>query len=314
LRDELKVFSGRASAELAEEIASCLNTPLGKAETFKFSNDNTFVKINENVRERDVFVLNTSCPPVDENLMELLIMIDALRRASASRITAVLPYYPYARSDKKDQPRVPITARLVAELLTTAGANRVVTVDLHADQIQGFFTIPLDHLTAEPILCDHIRESMELSSVVVVATDVGSAKRANKYAKRLEVPLALMDKRRIGNEDVSEIVSLVGDVKGKRALIVEDEIDTAGTATEAVAVLQEHGAKEIYAACTHPVFSGPAAERLNSSDLKRVIVTNTIPIEKDRVPDRLTVLSIAPLLAEAIRRIHTGESISSLFV
>lgn len=313
MKDELVIFSGRVSRYLAEEICSYLEAPLGQAEIFKFSNDNTFVKVNQNIRGRDVFVIQTSCPPVDENLMELLIMLDALRRASAQRITAVLPYFPYARSDKKDQPRVPITARLVADMITAAGANRVVTVDLHADQIQGFFTIPLDHLTAEPILCDHFKNELT-EDLVVVATDPGSAKRANKYSQRLGTPLAVMDKRRVGNEDRVEVVSLIGDVSGKRALIVEDEIDTAGTVCEATGMLLRHGAREVWASCTHPVFSGPAVKRLAGSRLKGVVVTNTIPVPPEKRSPNVTVLSIAPLLAEAIKRIHTGESISSLFI
>lgn len=311
MRSELKVFSGRATGHLAGEICSHLGIPLGEAEVFKFSNDNTFVRIKENVREADVFVVQTSVPPVDEALMELLIMIDALKRASARRITAILPYYPYARSDKKDQPRVPITAKLVADLLTIAGANRVVTVDLHADQIQGFFSIPVDHLTAASLLGDYFARK-NLEHPVVVATDAGSAKKANRYAKRLRAPLALMDKRRLGNEDRVEITCFIGDVLGRQAIILDDEIDTAGTLVEAIHCLERSGVLEIYAGCTHPVLSGPAVERLSQLPIKELVVTNSVPLG-DKHPPNVTVLSIAPMLAQAIRRIHTGESISSLF-
>lgn len=311
MKSELRVFSGRATRYLADEICSHLGVPLGEAEVFKFSNDNTFVRIKENVREADVFVVQTSFPPVDEALMELLILIDALKRASARRITAVLPLYPYARSDRKDQPRVPITARLVADLLTTAGANRVVTIDLHSDQIQGFFTIPLDHLTAASLLGDYFAKK-NLEHPVVVATDAGGAKKATRYAKRLRAPLALMDKRRIGNEDRVEITCFIGDVLGRQAIILDDEIDTAGTLAETIHCLERSGVVEIYVGCSHPVLSGPAVERLSQLPIKELVVTNSLPLG-DKHPPNLTVLSIAPMLAQAILRIHTGESISSLF-
>ncbi|MGE5652796.1 MAG: ribose-phosphate diphosphokinase [Bacillota bacterium] len=310
---ELRVFAGNASHELAEEISSVLRVPLGKAEIFKFSNDNTFVKINENVREADVYVVQTSCPPVNDNLMELLIMIDALKRASAKRITAVLPYYPYARSDKKDQPRIAITAKLVADLLTTAGADRVVSMDVHADQIQGFFDIPFDHLTAAPILCDYFANK-KLDDLVVVAPDAGGAKRARNYARRLKAPLVVMDKRRIGNEGEVETMNVIGNVEGKRCVLFDDEIDKASSLMQSVAALKANGAGEIYAACSHPVFSGPAIERIAASYLKEVVVTNTIPVAKEKRIDKITVLSVASLLAEAIRCIHDGTSISALFV
>lgn len=307
---QLKVFAGQASEALAAEICQHLDIPLGKREIIQFSNDNTFVKISENVRDCDVFVVQTSCPPVNHNLVELLIMMDALRRASAQRITAVLPFYPYARSDKKDQPRIPITARLVADLLTTAGADRVVTVDLHSPQIQGFFTIPLDHLTAADMLCSYFQEK-QIPDLVVVATDAGGAKKAASYARLLNTPLAIMDKRRSSNDDSATIHHFIGDVKDKNALILDDEIDTGGTVKETVQALRNAGVKDVYVGCTHPVFSGPAVERLSACSAKEFVVTNTLPSPK--CMPNLTVLSIAPLLAEAIKRINEGESVSTLF-
>ena len=310
--NEIRVFGGGAGQHLAPAIAGRLGTELGRAELFKFANDNTFVKIEENVRERDVFVVQSSVPPVDQHFMELLIMIDALRRASARRITAVLPHYPYSRSDRKDQPRIPITARLVADLITTAGADRVMTVDLHSDQIQGFFTIPLDHLTARPIIVEYLR-SRDLSNAVVVAPDAGGATRATEYAKALDRPMAVMNKHRLGNKDMVEVTSVIGDVEGRHAFLVEDEIDTAGTATQAAEVLLERGAVAVSIAATHAVLSGPAVERLRTSAMAEVIVTDTVPVPEEKRFQKLTVLSIADLLAEAIKRTHGGESISSLF-
>ncbi len=310
--NEIRVFGGGAGQHLAPAIAERLGTELGRAELFKFANDNTFVKIEENVRERDLFVVQSSVPPVDQHFMELLIMIDALRRASARRITAVLPHYPYSRSDRKDQPRIPITARLVADLITTAGADRVMTVDLHSDQIQGFFTIPLDHLTARPIIVEYLR-SRDLSNAVVVAPDAGGATRATEYAKALDRPMAVMNKHRLGNKDMVEVTSVIGDVEGRHAFLVEDEIDTAGTATQAAEVLLERGAVAVSIAATHAVLSGPAVERLRTSAMAEVIVTDTVPVPEEKRFQKLTVLSIADLLAEAIKRTHGGESISSLF-
>lgn len=309
---QLKVFAGRSTEPLAAEICQHLGINLGKREIIQFSNDNTFVKINENVRECDVFVVQTSCPPVNHNLMELLIMIDALSRASAHRITAVLPFYPYGRSDKKDQPRIPITARLVADLLTTAGADRVVAVDLHSPQIQGFFTIPLDHLTAADMLCKYF-ERKGIADLVVVATDAGGAKNASVYAKWLKAPLAIMDKRRNGNDDQAHITNFIGDVENKNVVILDDEIDTAGTVQETVRALRAAGAKDIYVGCTHPVFSGPAVERLLASDIKEIVTTNTLPTGHAEELSNLTVLSVAPIIAETIRRINQGESVSTLF-
>jgi len=310
--DELKVFTGNAHPGLAKEIVDYLGMPLGNCEVFEFSNENIFVKILDNVRERDVFVVQPICSPVNKSLVELLIMIDALKRASATRITAVIPYYAYGRSDKKDQPRVPITARLIADLLTVAGANRVLTVDLHAAQIQGFFNIPVDELTAMYILREYFRKK-NLDDLVVVATDIGISKRARDVAASLNTPLVIIEKRRLGNDDKSEALNIIGDVEGKRALIVDDEIDTAGTLTNVVSVVLQRGAKEVYAFATHPVFSGPAIKRINDSPIKEVVVTNTIPVNGKNKLGKITVLSIAPLLGEAIRRIHTGQSVGAMF-
>lgn len=310
--ESCKVFAGRPVQGLAAEVCNCLKIPLGRADIFTFSNDNTFVRILETVRECDVFVLHTSTPPVDQNLMESLIMIDALRRASARRITAVLPYYPYVRSDKKDQPRVPITARLVADLLTTAGADRVVTMDLTAAQIQGFFRIPVDHLTALPLLCDYFA-AKGLEHPVVVAPDAGSAKWAARYAQRLHAPLVLLDKRRIGNSGEVSIANIVGDVRGADVIVFDDEIDRASSVTEAARVLLDHGARSVHAGCTHGVLSGPAVERIAASPLAEVVITNTLPLPPAKRIPKITVLSVADLLAQAIRGIHLGESISPLF-
>lgn len=308
----LKVFSCNASKAFAEEVCQYLKIPLGESEAFKFDNDNTFVKIKEKVREDDVYIIQTSMPPVDANFMELLITIDAVKRASARKITVVLPYYPYVRSDKKDQPRIAVTAKLVADLITTAGANRVLTCDLHTTQIQAFFSIPVDQLTAEDLLVDYFAKK-KLEDMVVVATDAGSSKKAYRYARKLGVPMALLDKRRLGNNQEVTIENLIGDVEGKRAVIFDDEIDRASSLMEAVNTLMKHGVKEIYAGCTHPVLSGPAIERIKNSPLKEVVVTNTIPLTPEKKLDKITVLSIAPLFAEAIRRMHYGESMGEMF-
>lgn len=305
-----KIFAGRATHGLAREIANHLGEEVARAEILKFKNDNLFVQIQENVREREVFVVQTSCPPVDENLMETLIMIDALKRASAGRITAVLPYYPYGRSDKKDQPRIAITARLVADLLTTAGANRIITVDLHSPQIQGFFHIPCDHLTATNLFAGYMKEK-GLRSPVAVATDAGAAKRALRFARILSIPLAIMEKHRLGNTDTVAMTAFIGEVKGREAIIFEDEISTGSTLLGAAEVLREQGAAAIYVCATHASFSGDALERLQRSGIKEVVVTDTIPHRE--LPPMITALSVAPLLAEAIRRVTSGESISSLF-
>ena len=310
--DELKVFSGNANPELAESVCEYLDIPLGRAEVFKFANDNTFVRIQENIRQRDVFVVQPTCLPVNDSLMELLIMIDACKRASAGRITAVVPYYGYGRTDKKDQPRVPITARLVADLLTAAGADRLLTVDLHAGQIQGFFNIPVDELTAVPIMTEYFR-AKELQDLVVVAVDIGISKKARDVAEQLNAPLAIIEKRRMGNDDHSETMNIIGEVAGKVALTFDDEIDTGGTTVNAANALVERGVKEVYCCVTHPVLSRNAHELLSQSRFREVVVTDTIPLAPDKRNGKFTVLSVAPLLGEAIYRIHKGLSIGELF-
>jgi ribose-phosphate pyrophosphokinase len=311
--DELKVFTGNAHPALAQKVVEYLGIPLGKCEVFQFTNENIFVRILENVRSRDTFVIQPLSSPVNQNLVELLIMLDALKRASPERITAVIPYYAYGRTDKKDQPRVPITARLVADLLTVAGANRLLTVDLHAAQIQGFFNIPVDELTALYLLSDYFKKKKLDHDLVVVATDIGISKRARDVAERLNAPLAIMEKRRIGNVDQTESLNVIGEVEGKVALTVDDEIDTAGSLVNTAATLIERGAREVYACCTHPVFSGSAIKRIATSPVKEVVVTDSLPVTNKKKLDKITVLSIAPLLGEAIQRIHTGQSIGAMF-
>ncbi len=287
----------------------------GKKEAFKFKNDNTFVKILETVREDDVFVFQTTLPPVDERIMELLITIDALKRASAKRITAVVPYYPYARSDKKDQPRVPITAKLVADLLVKAGANRVLTCDLHNPAIQGFIEVPSDQLRAKDLLTNYFRPMVQkdLDKFVVVATDAGSSKNAYKYARRLGTDLALIDKQRTGNDDKAIASHVIGDVEKKTCIIFDDEMDTGGSMMEAVRVLKENGAGDIYAACTHGVLSADAVEKIQDPSLKQLVITNTIPLPKEKQIDKIHVLDIAPLFGKAILKIHNGEAVGDLF-
>jgi len=310
--DELKVFTGNANPVLAKAITEYLGIPLGKAEVLEFSNENIFVRILENVRERDIFVVQPICSPVNRGVMELLIMIDALKRASAKRVTAVVPYYGYGRTDHKDQPRVPITARLLADLLTTAGANRVLTVDLHSSQIQGFFSVPVDELTALTLQSDYFREK-GLEDLVVVATDIGISKRARDLAAKLNAPLAIMEKRRLDNSGSTEILNVIGDVKGKVALVFDDEILTGGSILNAVNTVLDRGAREAYICCTHPLFTSPAPENITASPVKEVVITDTVPVIGDRKLDKITVLSIAPLLGEAIHRIHSGQSIGAMF-
>jgi ribose-phosphate pyrophosphokinase len=312
MMDELKVFSGTTHPALAMAVCDYLGIALGKVEVFEFSNENIFVRILENVRERDVFIIQPICSPVNKSLVELLIMLDAFRRASAGRITAVVPYYGYSRTDKKDQPRVPITARLIADLITTAGANRLLTVDLHAPQIQGFFTIPVDELTTRPILAQYFKKKA-LDNLVVVATDIGISKVARDMAAKLGAPLAIIEKRRLGNVDATETLNIIGEVEGMRALTVDDEIDTAGSLVGVVNTLLEHGVTEVYACCTHPVFSGPAIQRIAASPVKEVVVTDTIPVNGEKKLDKITVLPIASLIGEAIHRIHTGLSVGAMF-
>ena len=310
--DELKVFSGNAHPQLAQAVCDYLNIPIGNAEVFKFSNDNTFVRILENIRQRDVFIIQPTSAPVNDHLMELLIMIDAAKRASAGRVTAVVPFYGYGRTDKKDQPRVPITARLVADLLTAAGADRLLTVDLHAGQIQGFFNIPVDELTALPILSRYFQDK-SLENLVVVAVDIGISKRARDVAERLRAPLAIIEKRRIDNDDNAESLNVIGEVAGKTALTFDDEVDTGGSMLSAVKALKERGVNEVYSAATHAVLSENAGNKIAHSPLKELMVTDTIPLPEEKRNGKITVLSVAPLLGEAIRRIHEGLSVGEMF-
>lgn len=306
------LLTGNAHRNLAYEVAKHLNISVCDTTITTFSDGEIMVQVNENVRGSDVFVLQSTCTPVNENIMELLLMIDALKRASAGRVTAVIPYYGYARQDRKVQPRVPISSKLVADLITVAGANRVLTVDLHAGQIQGFFNIPVDHLYASPVILDYIKRS-NFKDIVMVSPDAGGVERARAFAKRLNASLAIIDKRREA-ANVSQVMNVIGEVKGKDAIILDDMIDTAGTIAQAASALKEKGAKRVLAACTHAVLSGPAVQRINESVLEELIVTNTIPLDsKKEKCKKLTVLSIAPLLGEAIERIHEETSISSLF-
>ena len=309
---DLLLFSGNSNRQLAEKIAAYLGVKLGNVEVGKFSEGEIKVKINENVRGRDVFIVQSTCPPVNDNLMELLIMIDAMARASADRITAVIPYFGYARQDRKDQPRVPITAKLVANLITAAGADRVMTIDLHAGQIQGFFDIPLDHLFAAPVFLKHFKE-MKLDNLTVISPDVGGIKRARAFAKRLGADLAVVDKRRVSGEEI-EVMNLIGDVAGKDVVIVDDLVATAGSLSEAISLVRQKGARKIYAGITHPVLSGAAPERIAKSELQKMVVTDTIPLPDGAKNNKIMVLSVAEMLGEAIKRIHLNESVSILFI
>ena len=308
----LKLFTGNAHPSLAEEIARYLHLPLGDVEVSRFSDGEVFVQVNENVRGTDVFIVQPTCPPVNDNLMELLVMIDALKRASARRITAVLPYYGYARQDRKAQGRVPITAKLVADLLTAAGVDRVLALDLHAGQIQGFFNIPVDHLFAAPVIVDYLGKK-DLRDPVIVSPDAGGVERARAIAKRLRAGLAIIDKRREGPNQALAMY-LIGDVRGKDTVVIDDMIDTAGTLAQAVSALEREGARRILACGVHAVLSGPAIERLKAAPLEEVVVTNSIPVPEDKRLPQLTVLTVAPILGEAIRRIHDEESVSTLFI
>lgn len=310
---DLKIFSGRAHPALAREICGYLGISLGELTLYNFSDGEDYCQIDENVRGADVFVVQPTCSPVNDHMMELLILLDAFRRSSASRITAVLPYFGYARQDKKDKPRVPIAAKLMADLLTASGADRILTMDLHAAQIQGFFNIPVDHLFAAPVLLDAIRK-IDTEELIIVSPDVGGLTRARAIAKRLDASLAVIDKRRTGKNE-TEILNVVGDVEGKDVLILDDIVDTAGTLVQAEAALRRQGARRTFAAAVHGVLSGPALERIEASGLQSLLVTNTIPVEAAmaRCP-RIKALSVAPLLGEAIQRIHDGASVSSLFV
>lgn len=307
----MKIFAGRANRPLAERIAAYLGITLGNVEIRQFEDGEIFVQFNENVRGVDTFIVQPTLPPAD-NLLELLIMIDAAARASASRVTAVIPYYGYARQDRKDQPRVAITAKLVANLIKVAGADRVLAMDLHAGQIQGFFDIPLDHLFASPVLIDYFK-SLGLKDVVVVGPDIGSARMVRAFAKRLESPFALIDKRRPA-PNVSEVLNVIGEVQGKNALIIDDMIDTGGTIVQAARALTEKGAKAVYVGGTHGLFSGSALKKIEDSPIKEIVVTDTVPLDGRKSIAKLRVLSVADLLGEAMRRIHLGESVSSLFI
>jgi ribose-phosphate pyrophosphokinase len=312
LYQDLAIFTGNAHPDLAQSICNSLEMPLGQCEVFEFSNENIFVRVMENVRQRDVFIVQPISSPVNKSIMELLIMIDAFKRASAGRITAVMPYYGYGRSDKKDQPRVPITARLLANLIETAGTDRVLTVDLHAGQIQGFFNIPVDELTALYIISRYIRER-DTSNMTVLATDVGDAKRARNVARQLGTPLAIVDKERTGNDEGVEALNLIGEVAGRDVLIADDEILTGGTIIAAARIAMERGAKSVTAACVHPILSDRAVEKICNTDIQELVVTDTIPLPPQKRHDKITVLSVAPLIGEAITRIHTGSSVGELF-
>jgi ribose-phosphate pyrophosphokinase len=315
MEDKIRVFCGNSNPDLAEKICASLGVPLSAAKVKTFSDGEIMVEIGENVRGRDVYLIQSTCAPTNNNLMELLIMMDALKRASASTITAVIPYYGYARQDRKVAPRTPITSKLVADLVTTSGADRVVTVDLHAGQIQGFFNIPVDNLYAAPVILSHLKKRFtDSEKIVMVSPDAGGTERARAFAKRLGCTLAVIDKRRTG-PNVAEVMHLIGEVRDKTAIILDDMIDTAGTLTQAAKALKEHGATTIFACATHGVLSGPAIERINNSDIEHLIVTDSIPLgNKAAMSAKIEVLTVADLLAEAIRRIHEDESVSSLFV
>ena len=311
--NDLAVFTGRAHPQLAHDICAHLDVPLGACDVFEFSNENIFVRIQENVRSRDIFIVQPLCSPVNTSVVELLIMIDAFRRASAGRITAVVPYYAYGRSDKKDQPRVPITARLLANLIETAGADRVLTMDLHASQIQGFFNVPVDELTALDLIGEHFKQR-DLSNVTVLATDVGGEKRARNAARMLGTQLAIVLKERMGNTERVAAQNLIGEVEGRDVLIMDDEIDTGGTIMSAAGIALSHGARSVQVACVHPILSGNAVQRLCDSDvIQELVITDTIPLPSEKMHDKITVLHLAGLFSEAISRIHSGHSVGALF-
>ncbi|MTI46481.1 ribose-phosphate diphosphokinase [Sporosalibacterium faouarense] len=308
---DIKIFSGNSNQELAKKICKELGTGLGQSEAGRFSDGEISVFINETVRGADVFLIQPTCPPVNESLMELLIMIDALKRASAGRVNAVIPYYGYARQDRKAKARDPITAKLVANLITKAGADRVISMDLHAGQIQGYFDIPVDHLFGGPILANHFRDIID-KETIVVSPDLGGVTRARNFASILDLPIAIIEKRR-PKANVSEVMNVIGDIEGKNVIIVDDIADTAGTLTKAAKVLKDFGAKKVYAACTHALLSGPAIERIENSEIEKFIVTDTIPLSEEKKIDKIEVVSVAPLFAEAIRRIYENKSVSKLF-
>ena len=310
--ENIKVFACTTAESFTKEICDYLKIPMGKMNIMKFKNDNTFVQIEETVREQDVYIVQTTMPPVNERVMELLIAIDAFKRASVKNINVVLPYYLYSRSDKKDQPRIPVTAKLMQELLEAAGATRVITCDLHNPAIQAYFNINCDRLSAQNILQKYFKEK-GLENLVIVATDAGSSKKAYKYSEYFNCPIALIDKRRTGNDDNAIASSVIGDVKNKEAIIFDDEVDTAGSLLETARILNENGAKEIYAGCTHGILSADAVERIKNSPIKELVITNTIPLPKEKQIDKIKVLTIAPLFAEAIKRINEAKPIGELF-
>lgn len=311
--ENIKIFTCSKSAEsFTKEICDCLDLPMGQINSIKFKNDNNFVQVLETVREQDVYLIQTTEPPVNERVMELLITIDAMKRAAAGKINVVLPYYIYSRSDKKDQPRVPVTAKLMAQLIEAAGADRVITCDLHNPAIQAYFNINCDRLSAQNLLQAYFSEK-HLEDMVIVATDAGSSKKAYKYSEYFGCPIALIDKRREGNDDRAIASTVIGDVKDKQAVIFDDEVDTAGSMIETANILEKFGAREIYAGCTHGVLSGPAIERIKNSPIKELVVTNTIPIPEEKRIDKITVLSMAPLFAEAIRRLNEARPLGELF-
>ena len=310
--NNIKIFACNSAEDFTKEICDNLGLPMGKVDCFKFANDNTFVQLKETVREQDVYIVQTTQPPVNERIMELLIMVEAAKRAGARRITAVLPYYMYSRSDKKDQSRVPVTAKLIASLLEAAGVNHVLTCDLHNPAIQAYFNIICDRVTAKHLLEKYF-EAKKLDNLVVVATDAGSSKKAYKYSKFFECPLALIDKRRESNNDNAVATNIIGEIEGRTALIFDDEVSTAGTLVEAAQILKEHGAKEIYAGATHGVLVGPAIERIEKSPIKELVVTNTIPLEPEKRIDKIKVVSIAPLFAESIKRLNEAKPLGDLF-
>jgi ribose-phosphate pyrophosphokinase len=313
MQGEIKVVAGSSHPELAKSICAHLGLSVARSHVVRFANENLMVQIDENVREADVYVIQTSCPPVSDGILELLITIDALRHASAARVTAVIPYFPYVRSDKKDRPRISIAARLMADLLETAGAKRVLTMDLHAPQVQGFFHVPTDHMNATAILCDHLARTRDLRDAVLVAGDVGESKDVGRYAKRLGLPIAIVDKRRTGDDDRAVAVNLIGDVRGKDAILVDDEVATGGTLIEAAKSCLAHGARRVDAVAVHPVLSANAVQRIGESPIQSLIVTDSLPIPAEKRPDWVEVVSVAPLLADAIRAVHEGESVSELF-
>ncbi len=311
--ENIKIFACKSAEEFTQEICDYLKLPMGQIDILKFKNDNTFVQIKESVREEDIYIVQTTMPPVNERVMELLIVIDAFKRASAKSINVVLPYYIYSRSDKKDQPRIPVTAKLMQQLLESAGATRVITCDLHNPAIQAYFNINCDRLSAQNILQKYFKEK-NLKDMVIVATDAGSSKKAYKYSEYFECPIALIDKRRAGNDDKAIATTVIGDVENKEAIIFDDEVDTAGSLIETAKILEKFHAKEIYAGCTHGILSADAVKRIEESPIKQLVITNTVPLPDEKKIDKIKVLTIAPLFAEAIKRIHEAEPIGELFI